>query len=364
MNKLRFYILCTRGIPALKRHARMWDGTYSQQITKDDVCYVINTRDDSFRSDAVAWLTAEGIEYHITESNGGPSKGKNSVLDVFLASDDDYMVYVDGDDMITPHGIHIYRAIANPDSYGGGTESPPDVICLEYQYGIIPNEGYSEVFKYEDQQHSASVYAEDRYNQECIHGFGYRCFLRPSRWWENAMAGEWIQKGSPFLDQLSDEHKKLLTREYKYINKWESHCRVTWYSKAAAAHARFKEDIIVGEDVLNYLDLKDGFQKGNLVMRTLNETYPTYVYDQRVGGIVMIANDMNHGRGYLDWMNRLNSVLDEYDSAGKLHEDLEIPYVEIPEGIWAEYNGNVYKPDTLGLVSYPARVASPDNPAG
>lgn len=353
MNKLRYYILITRGLAQVKRHARMWDGTYSQQITKEDVCYVINTRDMDFQADAIEWLESEGIEYHTSESNGGPSKGKNAVLDTFLASDDDYMIQVDGDDMITPHGMMIYRMLANPSVFGSPEISPPDVVCLDYQYGIIPNEGYGPL-KYSEAHDSAQQYAADIYNAECIQGMGYRCFARPYEWWEKAMNGEYIEKGSPYLVQLSDAHQKLITFEYKYINKWETHCRVVWYSKKAAGLTRFPENILVGEDVINYFDLKHEFSQGNLDMRTLREIYPTYVYDQRVGGIVQIANDMNHGRGYLDWMVEAGNHYQIYEDAGKLHEDLTIPFVEMPNGLWEDN----YRPDTLGLVNFPAKRPS------
>lgn len=350
MNKLRYYILITRGMAQVKRHARMWDGTYSQQISKDDVCYVINTRDENFETEASAWLDSEGIEYHITESNGGPSKGKNSVLDIFLASDDDYMIQVDGDDMITPHGLFVYRMVANPQLFGSPDLVVPDVICLDYQYGIIPNEGYGPL-KIEESHDSAAQFAADIYNAECIQGLGYRCFARPRQWWDNAIAGNYIQKGSPYLASLSDAHQRLIAYEFKYINKWETHCRIVWYSKKAAGLTRFPEDILVGEDVINYFDLKHEFYQGNLVMRTLRDKYPTYVYDQRIGGIVQTANDMNHGRGYLDWMVNAADYYERYETEGKLHEDLDIPFIELPDGF-----AETYRPDTLGLVNYPSKT--------
>lgn len=356
MNKLRYYILITRGIAQVKRHAKMWNGTYSQQITKDDVYYVINTRDMEFQAQAIEWLESEGIQYNTSESNGGPSKGKNAVLDAFLASDDDYCIQVDGDDMITPHGIHVHKMIANPTVYGLPDETPPDVVVLDYQYGIVPNEGYGPLSESEN-IYSAAQFAEDIYNADCIQGMGYRCFNRPWEWWDRAMRGEYFEKGSPYLRALSEAHKKLITYEFKYINKWETHCRVIWYSKKAAGLTRFKEDILVGEDVMNYFDLKHEFAQGNLTMKTLHELYPTYVYDQRVGGIVQIANDMNHGRGYLDWMEDAGDKYEEYEAAGKLHEDLEIPYLEFPT-MFDEHEGVGYKPDTLGLVNYPATKVS------
>ena len=351
MNKLRYYILISRGIEQIKRHARMWDGTYSQQITKADVCFVINTRDTEFEQQASEWLTSEGIEWHTSVSNGGPSKGKNAVLDTFLASDDDYMIQVDGDDMISPHGLFVYKMIANPGQYGSPDTTVPDVICLDYQYGIVPNEGYGPLSESEA-QNSAAAFSSDIFNAEMIQGMGYRCFTRPYQWWEQAMAGEWIQRGTPFLNSLSDAHQDLIQYEYKYINKWESHCRIVWYSKAAARSTRFPENVLVGEDVINYFDLKHEFFLGNLEMRTLREIYPTYIYDQRVGGIVQIACDMNHGRGYLDWMIECAEHFKAYEDAGKLHEDFTIPFVDLPDGF-----ADDYRPDTLGLVNYPA--ASP-----
>ena len=358
-RKLGFYVLITRGIPAMKRHKRMWDGTYSQSIDKSQVKYVINTRDNDFRTEAQEWLDSEGIVHVDTKSNGGPSKGKNAVFDQFLASDDDYMVMIDGDDFLTPHGLYMYKTIVNPEAAKEAlgsdyddfeTTPPPDALCLENQFGIIPNEGYSWYLRMADSVRSASQFALDPLNQEHIHGWGYRCFARPDEWWQKCMSGNWIEKGSPFLRSLSDTHARLITYEHDYVNGSEAHCRVTLYSRKGAEYARFKEDLLVGEDILNYLDLKDACKKGLLNMKVMNEVYPTYVYDQRIGGIVSNANDMNHGRGWLDWMTVALRHFDAYKAAGKLHHiddgwNLEqIPAIPYPAD---------YKADTLGLVQFP-----------
>lgn len=55
-NKLGFYVLITRGVAAMKRHKRMWDGSMSQSVDKSQVKFVINTRDDNFRDTATEWL--------------------------------------------------------------------------------------------------------------------------------------------------------------------------------------------------------------------------------------------------------------------------------------------------------------------
>ena len=112
-----------------------------ETIPKEDIVYVFNSnvdceihyeRNSQYLVDAKAWAISENLEYYVTDSDGTPSTGKNSVLDIFQASDNDYMVLVDGDDFITPHGIWLYDKIAQ-------SESPPDVIALEYQLGLIGN---------------------------------------------------------------------------------------------------------------------------------------------------------------------------------------------------------------------------------
>jgi hypothetical protein len=80
----------------------------------------------------------------------------------------------------------------------------------------------------------------------------------------------------------------------------------------------------------------------------LHETYPTYVYDQRIGGVVYHANEEDDGRGWLDWMTNLNTAFRAYEDAGKMHTD-------IPERIELEFEDG-YRPDTLGLVNYPCRT--------
>jgi len=357
-KKLGFYILITRGVPAMKRHKRMWDGTYSQQVDKSQVKFVINTRDEDFKATAIEWLDSEGIPWVSTKSNGGPSKGKNSVLSEFLKSDDDYMVMIDGDDFLTPHGIYTYKAIANPAQHESETNAPddwvtpttPDVVVIENQYGIIPNEGYSWHLRMEDSKRSASKWALDPYNQEHIAGLGYRCFLRPKAWWDRCLAGNWIEKGSPYLRMLSDAHAELTKYEHDYVNGCESHTRITFYSRKAVEYAKFPEDLLVGEDVMNYMELKDAAYKGDIVMKSMNDLYPTYVYDQRIGGIVALANDKNHGRGWLDWMTVFINYFKRYEAAGKLHhiDDYLIPWIDLP------YYPPEYAPDTCNLVQYPS----------
>ena len=120
MAKLKYYALCCRNLYGTKRHL--------DYIPKEDLVIVLNSWlgmggkeseiNAQYLADAEAWCVDEGIEYYVTSSDGTPSTGKNSVLSLFRASDNDYMVLVDGDDYITKHGVWLYDTIAQ-------SESPP-----------------------------------------------------------------------------------------------------------------------------------------------------------------------------------------------------------------------------------------------
>lgn len=335
MAKLKYYALCCRGIPAMKRHAT--------RIPKEDLVIVLNSLNDDFVTEAEAWCTEQGIEHYVTVSDGTPSTGKNSVFDLFCASDNDYMVLVDGDDFITPHGLVTYDKIAQMDS-------PPDAVALEYQFGIVPNEGYSPTLCFTSVcgDGSAKANAADHQNQDHIHGWGMRVFIHPKEWWDKTLAGKSVDVWDEFTQECSDAHKKLYTYEHTYINGWETHLRITFYSKKAATEYRFDPELVVGEDTMQYFQLKHAWHSGDIDLRHFFEVYPTYVYDQRIEGVVRWANEREDGRGWLNWMNKLNEAFEAYELAGKMHS-------QIPERLELEFDEG-YRPDTLGLVNYPCRT--------
>jgi hypothetical protein len=334
MAKLKYYALCSRGIPAVKRHLRC--------IPKEDLVIVLNSTNLEFLAEAEAWCTEQGIEHYTTECDETAPTGKNTVFDLFLHSEHEYMVLVDGDDFITPHGLVTYDKIAN-------LESPPDAVALEYQYGIVPNEGYHPELALTSTagDGSAKTNAADIHNQDHIHGWGIRVFLHPKEWWDKALAGTSVQVWDEFTQACSDAHQELYSFEHKYVNGWETHLRITFYSRKAAEY-RFDTSLVVGEDTMQYFQLKNAWKNGDIDIVHLHETYPTYVYDQRIGGVVYHANEDDDGRGWLNWMTNLNIAFRAYEDAGKMHTD-------IPEHIELEFDEG-YRPDTLGLVNFPCRT--------
>lgn len=342
---LRYYVLCCRNMWALKRH--------ETTIPKSQLTIVINTLDSDFELQAIAYCQMHDIDYVVTESDGTPATGKNSVIDTFLASDNQFFVLVDGDDFLTPHGVWTYQHIAN-------MESPPDVLGLEYQYGIWPEKGYGQlgIQDWTDPSivevlQNPILGCTDKNNASAIQGYGTRVFLKNKAWWEDAIAGRLVRQtaGDEFGAELTEVHRRWAQYCYKYISNWESHIRVVFFSRAAAEAHRYNPEYVVGEDTLMYLMFKDSSVRGDLVLKNLYDRYPTYVYDTRVAGIVQENKDVDGvgDRGWLLWMKKLSDGYEQFESEGRMHTDT-VPYINT-EIVWPEG----YTPDTLGVVNYPGK---------
>lgn len=351
---------------ALKRHQRT--------IPLDQMTIVINTLDEEFENEAVQYCAEQQIECVVTESNGTPAQGKNSVMDLFQASDYDYFVLVDGDDFLTPHGVWTYNALA-------ASDSAPDVLALEYQYGIWMELGYGGSITSQDgvpQLPIPGLGVRDKKNPDSILGYGTRVYLHPASWWKDAVTGNLVHKSDsdPFSYELSDVHSRWTNHCYDYISQWESHLRIVFFSKAAVDGYRYDPEFMCGEDTLLYLTYKDAWVNGNLQLRHLFDRYPTYVYDQRVGGIIDACKDHNedsvwvgHDYGWYLWMKKLCDKYDDLEAAGQMHQ-VEVPRLNVRTYVWPNPDPDApaedmsqydiiwpddYRPDLLGLVNYPGK---------
>ena len=97
---------------------------------------------------------------------------------------------------------------------------------------------------------------------------------------------------------------------------------------------------------MQYNNLKYAWSQGNIDLRHLHEIYPTYVYDQRLDGIVCYANRRDQDWGTIDWMDKLGAEYDRIVSEGKAVRG-KPSYVNLPEFPVD------YEPNTDGLVNYP-----------
>lgn len=363
MSGLRFYVLCCRNLKALKRHQKT--------IPVDQLTIVINTLDEQFKTDAVAYCQEQEIDYAVTESNGTPAQGKNSVMDLFQESDYDYFVLVDGDDFLTPHGVWTYQQLAN-------SSNPPDVLALEYQYGLWVEYGYGGSIMGADgvpQLPQAKLGVLDDKNPNAILAYPTRVFMHERGWWQQALSGTLVptNPADPFSYELCSVHTKWTNYCYDYISPWETHLRMVFFSRnAVARHYRYNPEYMCGEDTLLYLIYKDAWTKGDIKLRHLFDRYPTYVYDQRVGGVIDACKDFNaegewvgHDYGWYLWMKKLCDAYAELESQGKLHQ-VEVPKLNVRTYVWPNPDGpeedmaqydliwpDDYRPDLLGLVNYP-----------
>jgi len=85
------------------------------------VVVVCNTLDFSYVEQAAQVAESYGLEFIVTESNGNPGRGKNSVTDYFLTTDFTHLIPVDGDDILLPNAIQILADVVesrNPDVIG------------------------------------------------------------------------------------------------------------------------------------------------------------------------------------------------------------------------------------------------------
>ena len=92
-------ILTSRDVDKLKRCIE------SVLPQTSDVVVVCNTLDFSFVEQARSVAEEYNVEFLVTESNGTPAKGKNSVLEIFRSRSHDYYMQVDADDYLAPDAL-------------------------------------------------------------------------------------------------------------------------------------------------------------------------------------------------------------------------------------------------------------------
>jgi cellulose synthase/poly-beta-1,6-N-acetylglucosamine synthase-like glycosyltransferase len=78
-----------------------------------DVVVVCNTLDFSFVEQARSVAEEYNVEFLVTESNGTPAKGKNSVLEIFRSRSHSYYMQVDADDYLAPDALIKLNKIVN-----------------------------------------------------------------------------------------------------------------------------------------------------------------------------------------------------------------------------------------------------------
>lgn len=323
MNKLKFYVLASNNMHTLKRHIN----PQRSNIPKEDLYVIINTLNENFKDAAVEWCTKEKIDFSVTESDGTPATGKNSFLDIFSNSENDYAVLIDGDDFLTPHGVATYNKIAN-------LLEPPDAVCLKLGFALT-----ADYYSYGYIEHTQGL------NPENFNGIASRYFY--VKHWRMLIDGtlareKYLQFASAKIDfnVLKNSMKEWAEYSRKSLDGLETHMRVTFISKRAAKY-RFDNTMIVGEDVMNLIDLKHAAHNGEITMFKIDETLPTYIYEQRTHGISAYTSRKNDGVGWIDWLQLINKKFKQKEKENKIHEQ-KLPELNLD---WPRE----YVPNTFGF---------------
>ncbi len=264
---LRYYVLTSRSLKCLKRQFH--------SLPKEDTTVIINTTLDWYREQAKQYCIDNEIDYAITRSNGHPGRGKNSVLQHFLASNYHFMVQIDGDDFMQPNGVNLYRAVAE-------SSNPPDGIQIMHSMSYSGGMKIEQMW-FPDPWHKD--YAERARKVEADF---------PQL--KQTLRREWNKR---------KETKKLMSVHFSQNKKWnypgESRdpldcARLIFWSRKLAELVTFREDLMIGEDTLVNMQVRELAFRGEIELQKIKDSeHRTYIYDLTNSGIVKRL------RNKIDW---------------------------------------------------------------
>lgn len=309
-KNLRFYILVTHTLHKVKRHF-----SYTGILPKEAIV-VINTTNDVFYKQCSNWCDSKGIPWIRTESDGTPATGKNSVLDLFLNSKDDYMVAIDGDDYLTKYGYAYYKNIVKQNN-------PPDSLCLYKQQSQLITI-FGQRIWINLMGLPTDLDTEMHIRRTHLMGEVYAHHLKD--YYENKYGDLEL-----YVKDCLKHTKENLYYVYKYYERYniyenefaESHCRPVLFSKAAAKECHFPSNVPVGEDTLVYLQLKNAHFQGRIQTQLVDELNGgiTYLYDciksdgDELGAMLGITLNQTD----YTWVRLINIKLKEMEQKGELH---------------------------------------------
>lgn len=313
----RYYVLTSGPLWTLERQFTF--------LKTNETVVVINSLNKEYVDRATDFCVSNDIEHYVTESDGTPSTGKNSVLRLFLESDNEYMVHVDGDDMITPYGRNLYRTVANQDS-------PPDIICLANQLSVqTPREDFSNIFSNQVDSRSVKkdyLFIPKKHRSSWTHDMNAR---GPQKYECKVNYGEIDRLVGDGIDRQvatvwMQNRKVLEDYTLQYGDQMNTLNRLVFISRKSAELMNYDTDLVIGEDAYEYYKLKKLSYEGVIDMQVRNEKPRySYLYMQDVGSTTRF------GSVDLSWIqlviNKLNKM-DFYPVGYRLPE-FEDPYYEV-----------------------------------
>ena len=317
----KYYVLTSGSLESLSRQF--------ETLKPNETVVVINTLNEEYVETATSFCVSNNIEYHITKSDGTPATGKNSVLELFLESDNEYMVHVDGDDMITPYGRNLYRTVALGDS-------PPDVLCL-YNELCIKNFDRSVIDLFRKQVDSNTVsrdvmFIPQKYMPRWPHDYS-KNYMGSSIPSEENLTQYFMKKFSHFLtEERATEWSKTsigLRKFYTlYNDRNNSMNRMVFFSRKAAEQMSYDPILLVGEDQVQFYKLKKLAYEGKLDMRVRGER-PQYSYLYLTDNKSTTRKDETDYDWQTDLMTELNKMRPDMYPVNYQLEGFRDPHYEV-----------------------------------
>lgn len=309
----KYYVLVSGSLNCLTRHFFT--------LKRSDVVVVINTLDKEFEARAYEWCTKHDIECYITKSDGTAATGKNSVIDLFLESDNEYMVQVDGDDIITKFGRNLYRTIAFGDN-------PPDILCLSNQLSLSKYDGE----EFDDQVDSTLVkksYMPSKSLGPCLpHNKDFDfTFIKDHKNLSRTMKESWYVESDDEARKLSAARIEIDLVAQRYGQPKETFNRIVFYSRKGASFTLYDNALRIGEDTVQYYKLKKLAYDGLIDMKLYDENWGrTYLYMEDTAGVVSM--DLNVSKEELKEQkrNRWGWFIPLRDELNKIKDNLPINF--------------------------------------
>ena len=292
---MKVYILTSRDIERLA-----W---IDEVIPQRETVVVINSLDPDYGAVASKWCEERGYEHHITESDGTPATGKNSVIKLFLESGEDYMVAVDGDDILTRYGYKLYTAMAE-------SGKAPDMVALYRQPQIkaLPiNVEWSGFLDRISNLHDMPQSLKDHYKLE------YPWDKSPSEkfnpYWQttenlyNVFRQEPYNKDEEKALWWAHQREKFNHLMIAFSESEEYMCRMVFFSKEIAKEINYDNSLMIGEDTYQFLKLKLLHQQEKYtITRRKERHYPTYIAIKSDNSVTLTEGLYNY-----DWLEHLNN---------------------------------------------------------
>lgn len=317
---LKYYVLVNKSMNCLARQFNT--------LNREETIVVINTLDEQFEAEAIRWCTKNQIEHYVTESDGTPGTGKNSVINLFLESDNQYMVHIDGDDWITPYGRNVYKAYTyQPDC--------PDLIALchqpsmyEYDYEQFkdkrdPNDSVDQI---------SGAFFPHQYEMIFDNVLNDHQLEHHVRWYTERY---YMNRTKAITMARVRLHLEQLYIDYGDGN--EAFNRMVFFSRKAAQYINYTNELQVGEDTVEYYKMKKLALQGKFDMAVRDERQGyTYIYMEDTPGIISTDRGKYESKEQLshrwDWLvpllNTLNCFIRELPFRTRLREAVD-PYYEV-----------------------------------